>query len=280
VFSQPGCGACEALLPEVAEWQRDPRLTVALIDGDMDAFAAYNITATPSAVLVDNNRRLDTASGAGAIRELVGQTARRAEQSTFTRRRLLHRASVLPVVAATAAACDSDSQKDTKALQVEDIWMCDQTFALCTTAPCTPSPTDPNIAVCDCVVVNGNSIGTKNCTDRAQSGSKIRSAFSTVNINPNFAVLSCPASTPWANCLDVECEIDPHNPALAKCQCVTVKNGPSITFGGGCDTATCTSTLWSAASPQMYQDGMRQLRTAMDRVGKPVTFPHPCPAPK
>ncbi|MCV7166195.1 hypothetical protein [Mycobacterium stomatepiae] len=138
----------------------------------------------------------------------------------------------------------------------------------------------PNISVCDCVVVNGNSIGSKNCIERAQSGNKIRSAFSTVNINANFAVLSCPAGAPWANCLDVECEIDPVNPARAKCQCVTVKTGPSITFGGGCDTATCTSTIWSAATPDMYQAGMRQLRTAMDRVGKPVTFPKPCPAPK
>jgi hypothetical protein len=297
VFSQPGCGACDALLPEVLGWQRDlpGRITVAvinagaasdavpleLVDERRAAFAAYHITATPSAVLIDAGRRLDAASGAGPIRELVDRAVRLSTQSTFTRRGLLRRASaglasagVLPV----AAACAADHPSNAKALQVEDVWMCDQTFALCTTAPCVPSPTDPTISVCDCVVVNGNSIGSKNCTDRAQSGSKIRSAFSTVNINTNFAVLSCPSAAPWANCLDVECEIDPRNPARAKCQCVTVKTGPSITFGGGCDTATCTSTILSAASPEMYQAGMRQLRTAMDRVGKPVTFPPPCPA--
>ncbi|CDO89430.1 hypothetical protein AWC29_12935 [Mycobacterium triplex] len=297
VFSQPGCGACDLLLPEVARWQDDlagrvsialvnagpagHRVPIELIDERRAAFAAFGITATPSAVLIDDGRRSDVARGAGAIGDLVDDAVRISDQSRLSRRRLLQRATAFPVVAATAAACDSDRPTtDVKALQVEDVWMCDQTFALCTTAPCVPSATDPNISVCDCVVVNGNSIGSKNCSDRAQSGNKIRSAFSTVNINANFAVLSCPSGAAWANCLDVECEIDATNPARAKCQCVTVKSGPSITFGGGCDTATCTSTTWSAATPEMYQDGMRQLRAAMDRVGKPVTFPKPCPAPK
>ncbi|CQD16603.1 hypothetical protein BN1232_03596 [Mycobacterium lentiflavum] len=296
VFSQPGCGACDLLLPEVARWQDElsghvsvalvnggpagHRVPIELVDESRAAFAAFGITATPSAVLIDKGRRSDIARGARAIRDLVDRAVRISDQAGLSRRRLLQRASVLPVVAATAAACDSDTKTDAKALRVEDVWMCDQTFALCTTAPCVPSPTDPTISVCDCVVVNGNSIGSKNCTDRAQSGNKIRSAFSTVNINANFAVLSCPSGAAWANCLDVECEIDAANPARAKCRCVTVKTGPSITFGGGCDTATCTSTTWSAATPEMYQAGMRQLRTAMDRVGKPVTFPKPCPAPK
>jgi hypothetical protein len=53
-----------------------------------------------------------------------------------------------------------------------------------TTAPCVPSTTDPNISVCDCVVVNGYSIGFKSCTDRAQLGTKVWSTFSTVNVKP------------------------------------------------------------------------------------------------
>lgn len=296
IFSQPGCGACDLLLPEVARWQDelDGRVSIALVNGGpashrvpielvdtgRAAFAAYGITATPSAVLIDDGGRSEIARGAGAIGDLVATAVRIPERSKLTRRGLLRTASVgvLPVVA--AAACDSTAQSDPKVVQVEDVWMCDQTFALCTTAPCVPSPTDPNISVCDCVVVNGNSIGSKRCSDRAQSGNKIRSAFSTVNLNANFAVLSCPSGAAWANCLDVECEIDPVNPARAKCQCVTVKTGPSITFGGGCDTATCTSTTWSAATPEMYEAGMRQLRNGMDRVGKPVSFPKACPAPK
>jgi hypothetical protein len=301
VFSQPGCGACDVLLPEVARWQDDldGRVSIALVNGGPAShrvpielideprawFAAYGITGTPSAVLIDEGRRFETARGAGAISDLVDKAVRVSERARLTRRGLLRRASVslLPVVAATAAACDSTSKNslpsNVNALEVDGAWICNQTFALCTTAPCVPSPTDPNISVCNCVVVNGHSLGLKSCSDRAQSGSKVRSNFSTVNINANFAVLSCPSGTAWANCLDVECEIDPHNPALAQCQCVTVKTGPSITFGGGCDTATCTSTIWSAAAPDVYQQGMAQLRKAMDQLGQPVNFPKACPAP-
>jgi hypothetical protein len=254
-----------------------------LVDEHRISFAAYGITATPSAVLIDEGRRSGAARGAGAIRELVDRAARISDGTRFTRRGLLRRASVglLPVVAATAAACDSGSKKslpsNVDAFEVDGAWLCNQTFALCTTAPCVPSPTDPNISVCNCVVVNGHSVGFKTCTDRAQSGNKVRSAFSTVNVNANFGVLSCPSGVPWANCLDVECEIDATNPAVAKCQCLTVKTGESLTFGGGCDTATCTSTIWSAATPDLPASA--QYRKGMSQIGQPVNFPKTCPAP-
>jgi thiol-disulfide isomerase/thioredoxin len=299
VFSQSGCGACDALLPEVAQWQKDleGRVTVALINGgpasrrvpmeliddSRASFAAYGINATPSAVLIDEGRRLDAARGAGAISELVNRATQLSEQTRFTRRGLLRRASVglLPAVAATAAACDAGGKNglpsNVNAFQVDGAWLCNQTFALCTTAPCVPSPTDPNIAVCNCVVVNGYSVGFKGCADRALSGNKVRSAFSTVNVNANFGVLSCPSGVLWANCLDVECDIDPTNPAVAKCQCLTVKTGESVTFGGGCDTATCTSTIWSAATPDL--PATTQYRKGMNQIGQTVNFPKPCPAP-
>ena len=280
IFSQPSCAACEALLPELTHWQQDERLTVAVVD-DGPTFAAYGITATPSAVLIDDSRRPVTARGAQAIRDLVDRAVQLTEESRFTRRGLLRRASVglaLPV-AATAAACDpTPKHTDTNALEVDGAWICNQTFALCTTAPCVPSTSDPNISVCDCVVVNGYSVGFKPCPERAQAGNKVRSAFSTVNVNANFGVLTCPSGVPWANCLDVECEIDPTNPAVAKCQCITVKTGESRTFGGGCDTATCTSTIWSAATPDL--PATAQYRKGMKQLGQPmVDFPRTCPAP-
>lgn len=302
IFSQPGCGACEALLPEVVQWQRElgERVTVvlissgptnhvvpfALIDERRESFAAYGITATPSAVLIDDGRRLGSASGASDIRDLVERAAPTAapesKDSGLTRRGLLRNISVglasagaLPAL----AACDNDhaSPHDVDALEVDGAWLCNQSFALCTTAPCVPSTTDPNISVCDCVVVNGYSIGYKSCSERAQSGSKVLSAFSTVNVNPNFGVLSCPSGVPWANCLDVVCEIDPINPARAKCQCITVKTGESLTFGGGCNTATCTSTIWSAATPDL--PGTTQYKKGMKQLGQPVNFPATCPGP-
>jgi hypothetical protein len=188
---------------------------------------------------------------------------------------------LLPAVAATAAACDKSGKAslpgNVDAFEVDGAWLCNQTFALCTTAPCVPSPTDPGISVCDCVVVNGYSVGFRNCSDRAQSGNKVRSAFSTVNVNANFGVLTCPSGVPWANCLDVECEIDPTNPAVAKCQCLTVTTGESRTFAGGCETATCTSTIWSAATPDL--PATAQYRKGMNQIGQPVNFPKTCPAP-
>ncbi|SPM31927.1 MauE/DoxX family redox-associated membrane protein [Mycobacterium terramassiliense] len=294
VFSQPGCGACDALLPEVARWQDDlsGHVTVALINGgpaghrvplelvdeSRASFAAYGITATPSAVLIDGGRRVDAARGAGAIAELVDRAAQRPG---LTRRGLLRGASVglLPAVAATAAACDGGRKtslpSNIDAFEVDGAWLCNQTFALCTTAPCVPSKTDPGISVCDCVVVNGYSVGFRNCSDRAQSGNKVRSAFSTVNVNANFGVLTCPSGVPWANCLDVECEIDPTNPAVSKCQCLTVTTGESRTFAGGCETATCTSTIWSAATPDL--PATAQYRKGMNQIGQPVNFPRTCP---
>ncbi|WP_191499952.1 MauE/DoxX family redox-associated membrane protein [Mycobacterium simulans] len=301
VFTQPGCGACEALLPEVDRWHHDldGRVAVALISGGpanhgvaleliderRATFAAYGITATPSAVLIDDGRRLAAASGAPAIRDLVERAAQVSAESRFTRRRLLRHASVGLASAgalSAVAACDNSHNNtatpDVDALEVDGAWLCNQSFALCTTAPCVPSATDPSISVCDCVVVNGYSVGFKTCPERAQSGTTVRSAFSTVNVNPNFGVLSCPSGVPWANCLDVECEIDPTNPARAKCQCITVNTGESLTFGGGCNTATCTSTIWSAATPDL--PGSAQYKKGMKKLAQPVNFPKTCPAPR
>jgi hypothetical protein len=305
VFSQPGCGACSVLLPEVASWQRDldEHVTVAVVSGGADptlpsdgpdvlvdsaraSFAAFGIVATPSAVLVELDGRLAAAPvrGAGAIAALVEQVVTDSTATRFTRRGLLGRvaglvsATAVPAVAsalgpATAAA----KPRDTDALEVDGAWICNQTFALCTTAPCVPSATDPGIAVCDCVMQNGYSVGFTSCTDRAQRGSAVRSAFSTINVNPSFGVMTCPAGVPWANCLDVVCEIDPHNPAVAHCQCLTVDTGVSLTFGGGCDTATCSSTIWSAATPDL--PGSAQFKKAMNGLGQPVNLPATCPAP-
>ena len=60
-------------------------------------------------------------------------------------------------------------------------------------------------------------------------------------------------------------------------QCITVKTGESLTFGGGCNTATCTSTIWSAATPDL--PGTTQYKKGMKQLGQPVDFPRTCPTP-
>ncbi|MDQ2682217.1 MAG: TlpA family protein disulfide reductase [Chloroflexota bacterium] len=97
VFSDPGCGPCKALQPEIATWQREhaERLTVAmvtrgslddarekvkpdglknvLIEKDRAISDAFNARGTPSAVLIDANGNYSgsVAAGAEAIRSLL-----------------------------------------------------------------------------------------------------------------------------------------------------------------------------------------------------------------
>jgi len=96
VFTEPGCGACDALLPEVAAWQRDheDRLLVvpigrgdvrvnrtkserhnlqhALLQGDREVSTLFHVDAMPCAVLVKDGRiGSPAAPGADAIRALV-----------------------------------------------------------------------------------------------------------------------------------------------------------------------------------------------------------------
>ena len=103
VFTDPGCGPCSALMPEVAHWQRDysEQVTVALVStGTVEATRAkarelgldnvlvertgdevassYRYLGTPSAVVVDAHARISSPLAAGpvAIRSLLEQTVR------------------------------------------------------------------------------------------------------------------------------------------------------------------------------------------------------------
>ncbi len=100
IFSDPGCGPCNALLPEIAPWQRDyvSKLTIALVSrgtveanraknkehglnhillqSDREISDSYLAYGTPSAVVVraDGTIGSGVAAGADAIRALVTQT--------------------------------------------------------------------------------------------------------------------------------------------------------------------------------------------------------------
>jgi peroxiredoxin/uncharacterized membrane protein YphA (DoxX/SURF4 family) len=100
LFSDPGCGPCTALLPEIGSFQREhaAKVVVALIsrgtveanrpkvteDGlthvllqkDREIAEAYKASGTPSAVLVLRDGRVGSplAQGADAIRALINQT--------------------------------------------------------------------------------------------------------------------------------------------------------------------------------------------------------------
>jgi peroxiredoxin/uncharacterized membrane protein YphA (DoxX/SURF4 family) len=100
VFSDPGCGPCNALLPELGRWQRDhaSRMTVAvlsrgaveanrakatehglshvLLQKDREVAQAYQANGTPSAVIVKQDGTIGSpvAAGAEAIKQLVSRT--------------------------------------------------------------------------------------------------------------------------------------------------------------------------------------------------------------
>jgi len=107
VFSDPDCGPCRALLPDLARWERDhaESLTLALVSrGTPDAnhaklktgelshvllqkgseiADAYGVNGTPTAVMVrrDGTVGSQAAPGADAIRALVQQSATAAALS-------------------------------------------------------------------------------------------------------------------------------------------------------------------------------------------------------
>lgn len=98
VFTEPGCGACEALQPDLALWQRNyvERVTIVpvsrgdlesnrtkstanglrnvLLQADREVAQAYRVTATPSAVLVVEGKIASSiAAGSDAVRALVAR---------------------------------------------------------------------------------------------------------------------------------------------------------------------------------------------------------------
>jgi thiol-disulfide isomerase/thioredoxin len=102
LFTDPRCGPCNALMPQIVEWQHEhsARLTVAVLtrgavddnrakvrehgvasvwlDENLAVYTAYHVHATPGAVLIDSAGRIASpvVAGADAIAELVEQATR------------------------------------------------------------------------------------------------------------------------------------------------------------------------------------------------------------
>jgi peroxiredoxin/uncharacterized membrane protein YphA (DoxX/SURF4 family) len=100
LFTDPGCGPCTALLPEIGKWQRDhaaklqvallsrgtaeanrakvtePGVTNVLLQKDSEVVEAYQAYGTPSAVVVRQDGTIGSAvaQGADAIRALITTT--------------------------------------------------------------------------------------------------------------------------------------------------------------------------------------------------------------
>lgn len=181
-------------------------------------------------------------------------------------------ASGTPVASSDQLACSIASKNE---VEVGGGWLCNQTYALCTTAACAPPEGDATTVSCPCVVLDGYSFGMKTCSERVPSGQNLISNFSTQNVNSGFNAMACPEDAPWANCLDYPCQLDAQNPALATCQCQLLEKGPSLIFGGRCNPESCTATIWSGAAPPGV---LAQYTAAMGCVDQQVQPLTACPA--
>jgi peroxiredoxin/uncharacterized membrane protein YphA (DoxX/SURF4 family) len=100
IFSDPGCGPCNSLLPDIGKWQRDHRdrinvalvsrgsvdankskaeehgLSSVLIQQDREVARSYQGAGTPSGIIVTADGKIGSpiAQGAEAIRQLVART--------------------------------------------------------------------------------------------------------------------------------------------------------------------------------------------------------------
>jgi hypothetical protein len=296
VFSDAACGACRELMPQLPAWQRrlGPELAIAVVSAeDRSAAIAYGVTATPTAVLIDPRGRIAAGPAQGAD-QIVALLERALEEralatgatTTVGRRAVLRSAAagvagitLAPLLESAAAVARTvrHAARPTK-LKIDGAWLCDQRYALCTFAACKPSRANPNISVCPCKVKTGYSVGFKACEQRAPRGRQVHSNFSLQDVTDRTRTMKCSPRGLWVQCLDVVCEVDPHNPKQASCQCVNQRTKNFYTFAGDCQTKTCSTVVWSATTAPF--PGGAQFEKGLKRLGIPFKVPKSCPAMK
>lgn len=156
--------------------------------------------------------------------------------------------------------------------------ICNETYALCTSAPCIPDPENPGKALCSCDVEEGMSFGKVGCSKRRSSVDKygVKHLFSTYSFvqYKEKKTMWCPDGTPWTYCLDMPCTVDPADPKKAICSCDIKREGKFLTLGGDCDTSTCETAYWSGAPGDDTKAAMGILTKALGLSQSPDNF---CP---
>jgi len=126
-----------------------------------------------------------------------------------------------------------------------DFKLCQSTYALCTTAPCTPVAGTKDTVSCACDVKTGYSGGGEACQDEAEtSGGNIKSRYFPVK---SYAI--CTNDRPWAWCLDKPCTVVKDDPTKATCACTSVKDqGPYVIVTDTYTDKTCSTGIISSAT--------------------------------
>ncbi|HAU1152666.1 TPA: hypothetical protein JBI12_12105 [Legionella pneumophila] len=158
--------------------------------------------------------------------------------------------------------------------------ICDQEYALCTSARCIPTPGNSVNAICDCVVEKGKSAGYRTCKERKP----VRDRYQVTSLISTFSFeqfttkrpMNCSEGLPWTNCVDMPCTVDPQNSKRALCICTIERTQAFFTFGGDCNTNTCATGFWSGAT---YANGILLRRALMQEMrSKPKELPKACSA--
>ena len=129
--------------------------------------------------------------------------------------------------------------------------ICNNKYALCSAAPCIKIPGVKGKVLCHCSIWNGKNAGYSTCRQRRMKTGKykqqhILSTFSFGGFH--YKTITCPASSPWASCLDQPCIIDANHPRRAFCTCNIKYNTAFVTFAGECNLKNCSKSIWSGAS--------------------------------
>jgi len=153
--------------------------------------------------------------------------------------------------------------------------VCDTGFALCTSAPCIPDPMAPDEqAICTCEVTQGPNFADQTpCKERnaktitTVSGLEVQQIISTYAFvqAATKPVLTCDNDFPWTDCLNAKCIIDPKQPLKAICTCpyANTDDATFVTYGGSCNTSTCATAVWSAATVENFNAGSDALKRYM-----------------
>ncbi len=155
--------------------------------------------------------------------------------------------------------------------------VCEQAYALCTSAPCLPDPNNPNKSICECVVQQGKSAGFTTCEKRKPQTDQYKathliSTFSFEQFSSKKS-LACSKGMPWSNCVDMPCTVDPQNAHRAICLCQLNATQAFFTFGGNCESSACATGFWSGAVPGPASDA---LRDALNKVTDKPVVPASC----
>jgi len=168
------------------------------------------------------------------------------ERLASSSNRAVPRTLVVTVVAcaiALLAGCSDSSDPSGPQFIV-----CESTYALCTTAPCTPLADAPGFAACSCSVQTDYSAALDPCQEVQDTGAD-QVVYSRYHPITSYAL--CSNDRPWTMCLDSPCTIDKNDPSVATCVCTEMVNQGDyivVSADGQYSPSSCTTGYWSAAT--------------------------------